>query len=115
MCTREGGSSPSADRSAARGAEERTTRASQCREEPGGTGGRGWTTIREKHIRCPFWRAVKDRVRTVGCEGLVERSTLLMRFEDPRDQKIQVRVFCADRYENCELYRAIVAARYPED
>ena len=71
--------------------------------------------VREKYIRCPFWRRTNDPAYTVGCEGLIDRSTLLMRFERAEDREIHARAFCAGRYENCELYHAILEARYQED
>ena len=70
--------------------------------------------MREKHIKCPFWRRAKGAPLTIGCEGLVDGSTILQRFDDQADCELQQRVFCASKYENCELYRAILEARYPE-
>ena len=60
-------------------------------------------------MRCPFYR--RDTPQTVTCEGLVEHSTVRLCFGFERDCTTHVRVFCCRRFQNCEIYRAIEAAK----
>ena len=71
--------------------------------------------MREKYIQCPFWRRTKARPFAIGCEGLVEGAKITQRFASDLDFQIQMRTFCAGRYTCCELYQAIMAAKYQED
>ena len=61
-------------------------------------------------VRCPFYR--KDTAQTVTCEGLVENSTIRLQFGRVIDAGTQKRVFCCARYQNCEIYRAVMEAKY---
>ena len=51
---------------------------------------------------------------TVTCEGLVDQSTIQLRFGLGQDCLLHMRAFCCRRYQNCEIYQAIEAAKYGE-
>lgn len=63
-------------------------------------------------VRCPFYR--RDSPMTVTCEGLVDQSTIQLRFGLGQDCLLHMRAFCCRRYQNCEIYQAIEAAKYGE-
>ena len=73
---------------------------------------RGWKVGRAE-ARCPFYR--KDTLLTISCEGLVGDSSIVQNFGRREDALIQLRTFCCRRYENCEIYQAIMKAKYQEE
>lgn len=56
-------------------------------------------------IRCPFFRC--HSAMQIGCEGISADNSVLLCFKTGRDLRMHEGIFCAARYENCELYRAI--------
>lgn len=65
---------------------------------------------RSVYARCPFYRR-DDRI-SIGCEGLTDQSTIRQYFGAPEACTIQFETFCSDHYRNCEIYDAIVKAKY---
>ena len=55
---------------------------------------------------CPFYRSDDGRNRIV-CEGVIPDSQLTNYFKKKSDYRIQIEIFCCDRYENCEIYEAV--------
>lgn len=66
----------------------------------------------QTYILCPFWHCRKQR--EIHCEGLVQKSEIVLMYSTITDTNVQVNVFCKDHYANCEIYRAVLEARYPE-
>lgn len=55
------------------------------------------------YIRCPYFRA--HGAHEVQCEGPIEESRYIVRFKRETDKKLHERIFCKDRYYNCEVCR----------
>lgn len=64
-------------------------------------------------IKCPFFKSHAKTV--ISCEGLTDDSVIRMVYRSSRGRELQENAFCAGRYEACEIYRAIVCAKYMED
>ena len=64
-------------------------------------------------VRCPFYK-YDDGVKRITCEGIVEDSSLALIYRKKRDFETQIRVFCCEHYEKCEIYR-ILMEKYEED
>lgn len=59
------------------------------------------------YVKCPFY--IKDNGQNaITCEGLVPGSRLRSWFWHKKDYKIQIEVFCCGRYQNCEIYDALI-------
>lgn len=67
-------------------------------------------------VQCPFYKFdVGDQMRRIVCEGIVDKSTLELRFERMRDYKKQLEVFCCEYYKCCEVYRMLMEKYDEED
>lgn len=64
-------------------------------------------------VRCPFFK-FDDGKRRITCEGLIEDSSLALIYHKKRDFETQIRTFCCEHYERCEIYR-ILMEKYEED
>ena len=64
----------------------------------------------DKYIVCPLYKS--RRTNSISCEGLFPRSTIIHQIDDPREIRTQIDVFCTTHDTNCEIYRAVIAARY---
>lgn len=67
----------------------------------------------DKYIVCPLYKS--RRTNSISCEGLFPRSTIIHQIDRPRDLRTQIDVFCTRHYKKCEIYRAVIAARYMEE
>ena len=66
--------------------------------------------------QCPFYKFdVGQQKRRIVCEGIVEKSTLELRFSRKRDYDTQLNVFCCEHYKKCEVYRMLMEAKYDEE
>lgn len=63
-------------------------------------------------VQCPFYRTDSDR--RITCEGIIDGSTLTLYYRKKQDYKIQMRTFCCNHYEKCEVYRMLLQ-KYEED
>lgn len=72
------------------------------------SGGSMWRS----QVECPFYK--RDDQNNIYCEGIVENSTNITRFRFKKDRNQQMRIFCCDRYINCEIYRMLMDAKYEE-
>ena len=70
---------------------------------------------RKSDIRCPFYRHDSARYKTITCEGVFDRSRVEHSFRRARDRELQLEIYCAGCYQRCEIYRAVIDARYPDD
>lgn len=62
--------------------------------------------------RCPFF---KSAVRTrVTCEGPIDGALIMLVMHTRRQMDKQLRIFCCEHYEKCEIYRMVMAAKYEE-
>ena len=63
------------------------------------------------YVKCPFYRN-DDGKTVVSCEGFVDGSTVKLQYRRKADFKQQMEIFCCDHYKNCEIYRALMEAKY---
>lgn len=74
-------------------------------------------SLREKKIRCPFFRKEDRQRHKIVCEGLGDAASISWNF-DSRDERQRIRqmeIFCQDRYPNCEVYRMIRESKYDDE
>lgn len=64
-------------------------------------------------VQCPFWRELEGN--RIGCEGITDHCTICLNFDTPDWRAQQERIFCCGAFRNCEIYRAIVEAKYAEE
>ena len=64
----------------------------------------------DANAKCPFYRRCERQ--TIVCEGMVERSAIHLTYCNARDLERQQEVFCCREYEKCEIYAAILRAKY---
>ena len=65
--------------------------------------------------QCPFYKFDDGQTRRIICEGIVDRSTLALRFSRKKDYDTQLGVFCCEHYKKCEIYTMIMTAKYDEE
>ncbi|MCQ2418799.1 MAG: hypothetical protein MJ085_03330 [Clostridia bacterium] len=63
-------------------------------------------------MRCPLY--LKDCGTRLNCEGITDECTLQLNFHTKNAKDQQIAIFCRDRYRNCELYEAIMKAKYAD-
>ena len=63
--------------------------------------------IHDEDARCPFFRAHTHT--SIGCESPVPDSNLVLYFGSMGAQQKQYSIFCCNKYENCEVFRATMA------
>lgn len=63
-------------------------------------------------VGCPFYKRSNSVV--IRCEGIAWDGYTDLGFRTMREKDKQMRIFCCKHYRNCEVYRAIVAAKYEE-
>ena len=64
------------------------------------------------NVKCPFFRFAEDSIRRISCEGITDASTLSQTFVSKEDYLREIEIHCASRYTYCELYNAIMEAKY---
>ena len=67
--------------------------------------------------RCPFYKRCNDAsgLYAVHCEGLSPGGGLKVWFASPDERDRHFILFCADCFDHCELYEAIMKANYADD
>lgn len=57
-------------------------------------------------VRCPFYK-YDDGKKRITCEGIVEDSCLALIYRNKEAFAMQIRSFCCEHYENCEVFRLL--------
>ncbi len=77
---------------------------------------------RDVRAKCPFYRQIPPnfsnggyRNNRIGCEGTVPGMTITLGFRSTALCRRYFDVWCAGRFEACEIYRAICEAKYSGD
>jgi hypothetical protein len=60
--------------------------------------------------QCPFWRELRGQ--RVGCEGLTDHCRIILCFDAPETKQQHEEVFCCEHYDYCEIYNAVLEAKY---
>jgi len=68
-------------------------------------------------LQCPFYSGSDDAHagKKILCESPVHGSNLGLYFRKKEDYLTQMRIFCCQHYQKCEIYRAVMAAKYDEE
>lgn len=77
-------------------------------------GGIGTPTnmYRDRRVMCPFFWS-QDRL-TIGCEAPFDGPVINLRFKNGAEKEQQRSIFCEEHYKRCEIYRCVMANKYPE-
>ena len=71
-------------------------------------------TADDKSIICPLYQ--RRTQNSISCNGFCwPDSTIVQCYVKKQDLLIQLKVFCKEHYKKCELYRAVIAARFQEE
>ncbi len=62
--------------------------------------------------QCPFY--LFGGRKTVGCEGVTDDFFIRLVFKAEEKKEAHERIFCDERYKNCEIYRMLME-KYEED
>lgn len=65
-------------------------------------------------IQCPFYK-YDDGRRVVACEGVTDGSIISQRYRRRSDWESQVRTFCCEHWQKCEVYRMLMENKYEEE
>lgn len=63
------------------------------------------TSWDDSYAACPFFQ--RSGNRKISCSGVFDGTRLVWEFDQAEDKKMQMRVFCCDKYHNCEVYRML--------
>ena len=73
-------------------------------------------TYDEKPLpQCPFWREIRQTSQRIGCEGLTDHCQIILAFDSPYKRDQHEEIFCCEHYRRCEIYRAVIEAKYAEE
>lgn len=64
-------------------------------------------------VKCPFYR--KNKSTEIGCEGVTDECTLRLKFSNQAACMQQMDIFCCNHYKKCEIYEAIMKAKYADE
>lgn len=64
-------------------------------------------------VRCPFYQS-DDGAFHIKCEGIMDGCSLTLHYRKKQDFTIQLKTFCCQHYEKCEIYRMLLQ-KYEED
>lgn len=63
-------------------------------------------------VKCPFFKG-HGRYELV-CEGLVDKSSIILRYQQISDKEMQSTLYCKGLYSYCEIYNMLMRAKYDE-
>lgn len=70
----------------------------------------------QPEIQCPFYTG-KEEIhagKKIFCESPVPGSSLSLYFREKQAYQSQLRIFCCQHYKKCEIYRAVMEAKYDD-
>lgn len=70
-------------------------------------------SFRQIEVQCPFYK-YDDGKQRITCEGLVDRSSLVLTYLSKKDFLIQFETFCCKHYERCEVHKMLME-KYQEE
>ena len=70
-------------------------------------------SYKQIYVQCPFYK-YDDGRRHITCEGLVDKSSIVLSYLTRTDYDKQLLIFCCEHYEKCEVYRMLMQ-KYEEE
>lgn len=70
-------------------------------------------SYKQIYVQCPFYK-YDDGRRHITCEGLVDKSSIVLSYLTRTDYDKQLLIFCCEHYEKCEVYRMLME-KYEEE
>ena len=70
-------------------------------------------SYKQVYVQCPFYKHDDGR-RSITCEGLIDKSKIILSYITRRDYETQILTFCCKHYEKCEIYRMLMQ-KYEEE
>ena len=67
--------------------------------------------IYDEDIQCPFFKRIAEQ--SITCEGITDVCVLRLIFTSKKEKRNHRRIFCCDKYKNCEIY-TMLEAKYEE-
>ena len=71
-------------------------------------------SYKQIYVQCPFYK-YDDGRRHITCEGLVDKSSIVLSYLTRTDYDKQLLIFCCEHYEKCEVYRMLMEKYEEED
>lgn len=68
-------------------------------------------TYNEGDIKCPFYKTMATK--SISCEGITDDCILKLLFASPEKRDLHRKIFCDNRYFNCEIY-TMLEKKYEE-
>lgn len=69
-------------------------------------------SFNQVYVQCPFYK--HDEGKRITCEGLIDKSSITVSYISKRDYEIQLKTFCCEHYQKCEVYRMLMQ-KYEEE
>lgn len=63
------------------------------------------TMYEDVYVRCPFFHCGDER--KISCEGITDGCITTLEFNSKEKKRLHRRIFCNERYTNCEIYRML--------
>lgn len=70
------------------------------------------STNRMRDCKCPFVQRMESK--RIECEGPADGMVVGLRFRTARAAEKHAAIYCDKKYECCEIYRMVMAAKYEE-
>lgn len=67
---------------------------------------------RSADVICPFYK--KNKGMMISCEGITDECSIHLHFRNQAACMQQMDIFCCERYKNCEIYEAVMKAKYAD-
>ena len=71
-------------------------------------------SFKQVDVQCPFYK-YDDGRRRITCEGLIDKSSIVLSYLTRNDYDTQLLVFCCEHYKKCEIYRLLMEKYYEEE
>lgn len=69
-------------------------------------------TVNDVFVTCPFYKYFAKQ--SISCEGITEDCTIKLTFKSPQKRDLHRKIFCENKYKNCEIY-AMLEKKYEEE
>ena len=71
-------------------------------------------SYKQVYVQCPFYKHDDGR-RSITCEGLIDKSKIILSYITRRNYETQILTFCCEHYKKCEIYRMLMESKYEEE